>query len=195
MINDCHTLIHADDTIVISTSRASFILKCNHMIDYFHANKLSLNLNKSSCLIIMPKEFDRRVNIRLRKGFLKYKSVQTYLGVIITDGGNSKHAVSKYIEGKRSNVLIKFVNFCNKNFMAPFHVKLHVLDTCVTSALLYACKTWADYGKEVEAVYRRELRTALGIGTSITMKSFILSPIDFHFSSKLKSSNLNFGFT
>ena len=63
LITDCHTLIHADDTIVISTSRASFILKCNHMIDYFNTNKLSLNLDKSSYLIIMPKEFDRRVNI------------------------------------------------------------------------------------------------------------------------------------
>ena len=75
LINDCHTLIHADDTIVISTSIASFILKCNHMIDYLNANKLSLNLDKLSYLIILPKEFDRRVNIRLRKGFLKYKSV------------------------------------------------------------------------------------------------------------------------
>ena len=69
LINDCQTLIHADDTIVISISRASFILKCNHMIDYFNANKLSLNLDKSSYLIILLKEFDRRVNIRWRKGF------------------------------------------------------------------------------------------------------------------------------
>ena len=77
-----------------------------------NTNKLSLNLDKSSYLIIMPKEFDRRVNIGLRKYFFKYKSVQTYLGVITTDGGNLKHDVSKYIEDKRSNVLIKLVNFC-----------------------------------------------------------------------------------
>ena len=65
--------------------------------------------------------------------------------------------MSKYIEGNRSNFLLKFVNIFYKNFMAPFHFKLQILDTCVTSALLYACETWADYVKEVEAVYRSGL--------------------------------------
>ena len=56
LIKDFHTLVHADDTIVISTSRESFIVKCNHMIDYFNENKLSLNFDKSSYLIIRPKK-------------------------------------------------------------------------------------------------------------------------------------------
>ena len=63
LINDFHTLIHADDTIVISTTRESFIHKCNHMIDYFNTNKLSLNLDKSSYLIIMPKMKERFLEV------------------------------------------------------------------------------------------------------------------------------------
>ena len=105
--------------------------------------------------------FDRRINIKLKKGYLKCKSVQSYLGVIITNEGNLKNDVSKYIEDKRSNILIKFVNFCNKNFMAPFHVKLQVLDTCVASALLYACETWAGYGKEVEVIYQKRITNSV----------------------------------
>ena len=92
-----------------------------------------------------------------------------------------------------SNVLITFVYFCNKNFMASFHVKLQVLDTCVTSALFYACETWPDYGKEVEAVYRSGLRrTALGIRTSINNEIVYIESDRFPLKCKIKKQQLKF---
>ena len=45
--------------------------------------------------------------------------------------------------------------------MAPFHVKLQVLDTCVASALLYACETWAGYGKEVEVILQKRITNSV----------------------------------
>ena len=44
LIKDFHALVHADDTLIISTERNKFIAKCNYMIDYFTENSLSLNL-------------------------------------------------------------------------------------------------------------------------------------------------------
>ena len=41
-----HVLLHADDTIIISTSENSFLQKCNMMLNYFADNKLRLNLGK-----------------------------------------------------------------------------------------------------------------------------------------------------
>ena len=76
--------------------------------------------------------------------------------------------------------------------MAPFHVKLQVLDTCVTSALLYACETWAYYGKEVEAVYRSGLRTALGIRTSINNEIVYIESDRFPLKYKIKKQQLKF---
>ena len=86
--------------------------------------------------------------------------------MIITGCGSIKHDISQFINEKR-NVLVKFVNFCNKNFFAPLHVKLRFLDTCVTSSLSYGAETWANFGDEIEVIYRNGLRTALGIRTNI----------------------------
>ena len=47
IIDTLHVLLHADDTIIISTSENSFIQKCNIMLNYFADNKLRLNLGKS----------------------------------------------------------------------------------------------------------------------------------------------------
>ena len=167
LIKHFHALVHADDTIIISTSRDQFITKCNHMLDYFSENSLKLNFDKSSYFIINPKANDRKTSLQLEEGILKYKAKQEYLGVIVTDVGSLKHDILKFIREKRSNILIKFTNFCNKNFLAPLNIKLDVLDTCVTSSLLYASETWADNGKEVEALYRTGLPTALGIRTTV----------------------------
>ena len=98
---------------------------------------------------------------------LKYKSVQEYLGVFVTDCGSIKHDITKFICEKRSNVLVKFTNFCSKNFLAPLSVKLTVLDTCVSSSLLYASETWMEYGKEVEVIYRNGIRIALGVRSNV----------------------------
>ena len=127
LIKDFHALVHADDTLIISTDRDKFITKCNHMLEYFAENSLVLNFDKSSYFIINPKKTDRKVRLQLSQGYLKYKSIQEYLGVIITDGGVLKHDVSKFIRDKRSNILIKFINFVNKNFLAPLGVKLAVI--------------------------------------------------------------------
>ena len=167
LIKDFHALIHADDTLIISTQRDKFITKCNHMLDFFKENSLKLNLDKSSYFILNPKETDRKTSLQLKEGMLRYKSVQEYLGVFVTDCGVLKHDVTKFIREKRSNVLIKFTNFCSKNFLAPLSVKLDVLDTCVSSSLLYASETWMDNGKEVEIIYRNGLRTALGVRSNV----------------------------
>ena len=46
ILNNIHTLIHADDTIVISTNRKQFIDKCNLTIRFFYENKLKMNKGK-----------------------------------------------------------------------------------------------------------------------------------------------------
>ena len=65
LIKHFHALVHADDTIIISTSRDQFITKCNHMLDYFSENSLKLNFDKSSYFIINPKANDRKSNLQL----------------------------------------------------------------------------------------------------------------------------------
>ena len=135
-------MIHADDTIILSTDRLKFIQKCNELLRFFDMHHLKLNLGKSGYFIIDPKENDVKHSIISESGFLKYKSEIEYLGVIVTDIGvivtdigvivtdigSIKHDVQLYINKKRANVSIKYTNFCKTNRNAPFFVKLEVLE-------------------------------------------------------------------
>ena len=86
LLSDIHTLVHADDTIILRTDRSKFIQKCNELLRFFDMHHLKLNLGKSGYFIINPKENDVKHSI-LESGFLKYKSEIEYLGVIVTDIG------------------------------------------------------------------------------------------------------------
>ena len=162
-LQDIHALIHADDTIILSTSREKFIMKCNEATKFFHENKLSLNIDKSCFLIINPKAGDRRSCIILDSGVLKYKSRFDYLGVIVSDTGILNVDVKSFVERKSGNVSVKFTNFCRVNKNAPLHVKLDVLDTCARASLIYACETWGNNMSDAERCFRAGLKTALNV--------------------------------
>ena len=82
----------------------------------------------------------------------------------ISDTGNLKDDVNRYVDGKRSNLLIKFRNFCRKNFLAPLFVKMKVLNSCVGASLVYGCETWGmNKVKNAETAYRQGLKAALSI--------------------------------
>ena len=134
------------------------------MLSYFKENSLSLNLSKSGYLIINGKVEDCKCNLILHNGILEYKSVLKYLGIKISDTGNLKNDIDLYVNEKRSNVSIKYSNFCRKNFLAPLNVKITVLNSCVSTSLTYACETWGVSSiKKVEAAFRQGLKTALSI--------------------------------
>ena len=192
LIHTIHALIHADDTIILSTSRENFIHKCNETVRFFQNNKLNLNIDKSAFLIINPKVNDRRSSIILESGVLKYKSSFEYLGVIISDTGMLKEDVKSYVEKKSANVTVKFTNFCRTNNNAPLHVKLDVLDKCVTSSLLYGCETWANCSADVEQPYRSGLKIALNVRLNLNNEIVHVETGKFPLCSKVKSLQLKF---
>ena len=51
-LGDLHSLLHADDTVILSTSKKQFIDKCNKMTVFFSENRLSLNIEKSAYMIV-----------------------------------------------------------------------------------------------------------------------------------------------
>ena len=75
ILNIIHCLLHADDTVIISTDRQLFIKKCNTMLKYFNDNSMSLNFPKSSYLNINPKEGDLKCGLHLEFGTIKYEAL------------------------------------------------------------------------------------------------------------------------
>ena len=193
ILEDLHCLLHADDTAILSTDRDSFIEKCNHMLDYFQVNSLSLNLSKSGYLIINGKDGDLKRGVMLKNGVLDYKKTLKYLGVLISDGGIVKDDVLAFVNKKRCNLTVKFGNFCRKNFLAPLFIKLKVLNTCVNASVTYACETWgACKVKEVETMYRQGIKCALSVRESVNNEIVYLESGEFPLENRIAASQLKF---
>ena len=47
LLKDLHRLLHAGDTLVLSTDRSRFTDKCQILVDIFHAKAMTLNIKKS----------------------------------------------------------------------------------------------------------------------------------------------------
>ena len=192
LLGDIHSLVHADDTIIVSTDRASFIKKCDQVVMFFTENRLRLNLGKSAYLIINPKEFDTKSTIVLSAGVLKYKSEIEYLGVYVTDSGSLKKDIQRFVDKKRANVSIKYTNFCKANRNAPLHVKLDVLETCVAAALTYGCETWGNYCKEADLCHRSGLKTALNVRQCLNNEIVYIETGKWPLHCRIKKSQLKF---
>ena len=130
ILGDIHSLIHADDTIILSTDKNKFIHKCNETVKFIKKNKLKLNVGKCVFTVINSKDPSDKAHIEIDGGFIKYGNKFEYLGVVISDSGSVKKDVKYFLDNKRSNVSIKYLNFCMTNRNAPLSVKLDVLDRC-----------------------------------------------------------------
>ena len=89
-----------------------------------------MNLGKSGYLIINAKDKNEKCSLTLNDGLLEYKSFIKYLGVIISDKGSINHDINETFIKKRSELSIKFTNFCAKNETAPLHTNHSTASMC-----------------------------------------------------------------
>ena len=168
LIGDLHSLLHADDTVLINTNKETFIHKCKVMQKFFKEKQLSLNIKKSRYMIVNGNLGDVKSKLDIGSGFLSYTSTYTYLGYTITRSGKLKDDFDNNINEKRSNLTIKFLNFCRSNFMAPLNIKLEVLNLCLKSTLLFGCEIWGNVKLDrLETCYRKAIKYALSARPSV----------------------------
>ena len=166
LLGELHILLHADDTVLFSTSRELFVNKCNTLISSFRENRLELNLKKSAFMIINPDVGDIRANIKLEYGWLLYKKSVVYLGVIVSDCGVMNVELDLHVKDRSKSVYIKLANFMRNNNSAPVIIKLKILKACLESSLLYSCETWSSSSlQKVETLYRKAIKATLSMGS------------------------------
>ena len=164
ILNDLHCLLHADDTLLISTNRDQFTHKCNVLLKLLADKKMKLNYSKSGYMIINGGPSDLKSDLKLDIGWLEYNSVQKYLGSYFTDSGVLLNDVSYFVEKKYKEVNVKLASFLVKNPLAPVPVKLKVTKACVDSALTYSCEAWSDTSlNSVEVLHRKSIKMVLGV--------------------------------
>ena len=164
VLDNLHCLLHADDTLVLSTNRDAFIKKCNILIETIQNKRMSLNYKKSAYMIINQSSDDKRCDLKLEKGWLQYSKCHKYLGVIISHSGSLKDDINEFVKDKNKDVSVKLTNFIRKNTYAPICVKLNVVKACVNSSLTYGCETWSSSCfNNIEVLQRTALKIALNI--------------------------------
>ena len=180
LIGNLHSLLHADDTLIFSLQRELFIKKCNVLIDTFHDKKLILNLKKSAFMIINADENESKTNIKLKSGWLPYRTYVVYLGALISDSGNIHVDIKLHAQNKDKAVSIKFSKFILNNVFSPITVKYKVLRSCVNGGLLYGCETWGNGDvSKIETVHRKAIRTTLGVKSN-TANDIVYSESGFN---------------
>ena len=168
LLNDLHCLLHADDTLTLSTSRELFLTKCNILIAAFEKKKMSLNFKKSGYFIINGKCKDIKCHIRLSNVWLSYRQKHKYLGAFFSDTGSIHQDVSTYLSDKSKHVNVKLAAFMFSNKFAPIPVKLKVVKTCINAILTYPCVAWVSCSLNVvEMLQRKALKIAMYVQKNV----------------------------
>ena len=164
VIGNLHILLHADDTVILSTNRELFTTKCNTLITALTEKKLSLNIKKSGFMVITPQNPQDRIDVKLENGWLCYTKEFIYLGVIFSDNGVVNVDVNLHVNGKSKSVFIKLANFMRNNGFAPITVKCKVLNACLRAALLYGHETWSSCSlHKIEILFRKAIKITFSI--------------------------------
>ena len=157
--------MHADDILLLATSRQHAIQKMKCLTKYCEDNYIRLQMTKCAAMCINGCDEDRE-SINVANITLDTTSCEVYLGSCITNSNKLADDVYADIKHRQVNI-VKFFAFLRSHINAPVDVKLKVLDACIMSSVLYNSETWANVNVDrLEIIHRRMLRSILGIGTT-----------------------------
>ena len=159
-----HILLHADDSLILSTSKNSLVEKFATMSKYCKENNIKLQLKKCSFLVINSKK--ECEDIEMEGNIIENKKEFVYLGSIITNSGDVTCDIKAEINQKEKR-LNQFFAFLSQYRNAPLMVKEKVLESCIVSAVLYNCETWGNANLDgLEKKYRKALKHLLALRKS-----------------------------
>ena len=167
IIKNLHSLLHADDTLVLSFDKDLFIHKCDVLLETFRVKKLEVNLEKSCYMIINAPACLAKAHLKLNHGWLPYKPSIVYLGATFTDSGTLADDLNSQARAKDKLISIKLANFITNNLFAPITVKFKVLESCINASILYSCETWSSAAlSRMETLHRKSLKVVLSLPRS-----------------------------
>ena len=125
--------------------------------------------------------------------YLNIKKHYNYLGYELTDSGDIKKDFERHFNNRRSNTSIKFLNFCNLNFLAPLNIKLKVLNACIKSTYLYSCEVWGKINiNSMEIEYRKAIRSALSVRKTVNNEIIYIESGQYPLECEMKARQLKF---
>ena len=162
-----HMLVHADDILMLATTRTLALQKMVTLLKYCSINFIKLQISKCSFMCVNSDDPEDEEPLELENLLLNSTTSEVYLGSCVTNSTNIADDVTADIKHRQISV-VKFFSFlrCNKN--APVHVKTKTLEACILTSLLYNSETWASAKIDrLEVTHRRMLKSILGVGMTI----------------------------
>ena len=161
-----HILMHADDVILLASSRALAVLKLKHLLSFCKINNIKLEASKSQFIVINGEENDY-LPLPTDLGVINNYKYLSLLGSHLYASGLISDDLKLHFES-RFKSCIKFYNFLRTNKCAPLFIKLKVLKSCVISNILYNCETFGRIiPKDLEKCYCSLLKSCLGIRKNV----------------------------
>ena len=160
-------LVHADDILMLATSRKLAIDKIFALLKYCGENYIKLQITKCSFMCVNSSSDEDQLPIAIEDLTLDVTSAEVYLGSVITNSAKFTDDMKADVKHRHISI-VKYFAFlrCNRN--APTDVKLKALEACTLYSLLYNAETWACAKIDnLETIYRRMLKSILGIGMTV----------------------------
>ena len=157
-LQDLHSLLLMDDTVIFATSFDKMQRKLNTLNDYCSQYGMVVNESKTKYMAVNPDTPLAQLNI----GHLHIEEIQTYvyLGSQIMNAPLSRQ-IHAHVQSKQSNRR-KFTSFLSRNDNAPFYLKCKVWEAALNSPILYSCESWMSSDvKCAEQVYSATLKEML----------------------------------
>ena len=142
----CLSLLFADDTTLIHSHHNLDILKIqmeqdiHTLMDWFKANKLTLNLSKTEVVLFSDQTVSMDVTLNLGSHYLKCKNHVRFLGMWLDSKLNwRKHVATLLIKLKQN---VNILRLCNKYL--DKYTKKQVYHAHIMSHILYGLLLWGN---------------------------------------------------
>ena len=86
-LNHCSSILFADDTTLYKVHRNLTYLKwclqddMNTLVDWFNANKLTLNVEKTICILFQPTGLKKEFDVEINGTYIKSTDITKFLGM------------------------------------------------------------------------------------------------------------------
>lgn len=146
-LGDLHTLLLMDDTAVLATSRVALHRKLSYLFKSAESLGMKIHPTKSQYIVSGCQDEEPFVFGNI---IIENTREYTYLGTKISPLPIAKQ-IQAHVESKAPHRR-KFSSFLQKNFEAPFPVKMKVWECALTSSLLYSSESWLT--NSISSVYQ-----------------------------------------
>ena len=165
-------LVHADDILMLSTSKEIAVKKMVALLKYCSENFIRLQILKCAFMCVNSNDPEDKKPLLFQNLQLKSTTKEVYLGSMITNSTKIEDDVIADVKHRQVSV-VKFFAFLRTNKNAPVVVKMKCLDACTLSSLLYNSETWAAARFDtLETSHRRMLKSIIRIGMN-TCNEFV----------------------